>query len=161
MQGIEPERFTADGPIMTRRMRRPPGRLEAFAVLLCLGFVVIMFVLTNTTKSFEGAPDYNYYINAVHGDFTEYRYMHWMLPVFTVLDVLPYYLGYLLWGSAAVLGMTIAARIFGARVPAALLTYQMFFAIFYGQITGIIAGSLALFWWAMARRKWDTAGFSC
>jgi hypothetical protein len=49
----------------------------------------------------------------------------------------------------------LALRIFGGNVPVALLSYQSFYCLFYGQIVGLLAGALALLWWSLvAKRVW-------
>jgi hypothetical protein len=40
----------------------------------------------------------------------------------------------------------------------ALFSYQLLYSLYYGQITGILAGGLGLLWWGMAKQRWWLAG---
>lgn len=155
---LEPHRFTGHARTMTERLTARLSRLDALALFLNLAFAAGITYMA-ATSSFQ-PPDYKVYLETTDGAMADFYYAYWLLPVMRALDLLPLYLHFLLWGGAAVGGVFIAARIFGGRVPAALLTYQMLFATFYGQFTGIMVGALAVFWWALAQRRWHVAGFA-
>ena len=55
-------------------------------------------------------------------------------------------------------GIWFAVRVFGGKSPLALLSYQMLFVCFYGQIAGVIVAGLALLWWSLERKRWLLAG---
>jgi len=38
------------------------------------------------------------------------------------------------------------------------LSYQVFAILYYGQISGLLAGGLALCWWGIAHDRWNLAG---
>ena len=149
--------FTDNPTVIEQRVKSRLSRNEAFALFFNLGFLGILVVL-HTTYGVR-AFDYGSYTNTVHGDFSEWHYAHWFLPVFSALEALPGESGFALWSLANIAGIFCALRVFGGRVAGVMLSYQMLYALFYGQIIGVILGGLALFWWGMARRRWDVAGF--
>jgi hypothetical protein len=160
---IEPHRFTADPQAITERVTEKLNRVNAAVLFLHLCFAGGIFFIA-ATSDFQ-PPDYKVFIETTSPDaataeqaMADFYYAHWLLPVMDVLARLPFYLHYALWGGVAVVGIFVAAHVFGGRVPAVMLTYQMLFVTFYGQFTGIMIGALAVFWWAMAQRRWDVAG---
>ncbi|MEZ4590782.1 MAG: hypothetical protein R3D55_06525 [Chloroflexota bacterium] len=69
-------------------------------------------------------------------------------------------LGFFAWNVFNILGVFAASRILGGqqRWAAALLTYQMFYVLYYGNIVGILVGGLALIWWGVTHQRWHWAG---
>ena len=57
-----------------------------------------------------------------------------------------------------ILGVFFAVRVFNGKALIAVISYQMFYSLIYGNITGLIIGGLALCWWGLANRKWYIAG---
>ncbi|SRR6266496_1843767 len=102
--------------------------------------------------------DFKIYLNTAHGTFTGYYYGYWLLPIFALLAKLPLSWSYLLWSTLNIFGVFLAARVFGGKAPLALLSYQMFYSLIYGGISGVIVGALALCWWGLLNRKWNMAG---
>lgn len=102
--------------------------------------------------------DYNNYLNTAKGNFLQFYYAEWVLPVFWLWARIPYWWGYSLWGILNILCLFFAARIFGGSSTLALLSFQMFYVLFLGQIVGILVGGLALGWWTIAHRRWYLAG---
>ncbi len=51
-----------------------------------------------------------------------------------------------------------AVRVFGGNVLVAMTSYQLLYVLYYGNITGVIVGALALLWWALAHDRWHLAG---
>lgn len=148
--------FVLDLERIDQRLKAPLGRGE-FAGLAAAAFLMLGFVYLGA----RGMPfgiDYIYFTQTVDGDFSQYRYAHWLLPVFALLDALPGYTGFILWGLANILGVWVATRTFGGKPMITLISYQMFYTLFYGQIAGVIAAGLALMWWGIAQRKWEIAG---
>lgn len=78
-------------------------------------------------------------------------------PFFWLWAKLPPTRGYLMWNAAKIACVFLAARTFGGNTVLAVLSYRMFYALFLGQITGILVGGLALAWWALAHRRWQIA----
>ncbi len=148
--------FALDTQHIDKRLRARLGKGE-FAALV----TVVCFLLGITYLGSQGMPfgiDYTYFTNAVHGDFRQYRYAHWFLPVLAVLDALPGYSGFILWGLMNIAGIWYATRVFGGNPVIVLLSYQMLYTLFYGQIIGVIAAGLGFFWWGLSKKRWELAG---
>jgi hypothetical protein len=148
-------RLTSNPDVIDQRLTARLTRWELFAITMNLAMVGV-FVWLHTQGQI--AYDYHDYINAVHGDFSHYYYGYWFLPVFSLLAKLPVPMGYILWCIANILCLFFAARAFGGITPAVLLSYQMFYSLYYGQINCILIGGLTLLWWGMAHRRWYLAG---
>lgn len=128
-------------------------RLTALACMAVLALCTLAHLL-------RGHIPYDYfnYIKTASGDFSNYYYAYWLLPVFALLARLPLLIGYILWGALNVYGVFFAVRIFGGSALAVLLSFQLFYILYFGQITGLILAGLALFWWCAAHRRLDLAG---
>ncbi len=131
---------------------------KAFALLLPLGLAVA-FVATGVV-----APDYRTYIAMVTDrtspDFVGYLYAYWFLPVFQFLSLLPLPAGYLIWSACNIAGVWWGARVFKGNAIIALLSYQMFTVLWYGNITGIVIGALAVMAWSLQRDRAVVAGLA-
>jgi hypothetical protein len=55
-------------------------------------------------------------------------------------------------------GVFFACRLFGGSALWVMTSYPMLYVLFQGQISGVLVGLLALFWWAAAHKKWALAG---
>jgi hypothetical protein len=145
-----------DAGAMDARLR---GRLtgwETFGLGMALGVLGLCLWLDH---SFGYIPfDYNVYIKTAHGDLLQYYYADWILPLFWLFAKLPALVGFSMWSIVNILCLLAAGRIFGGRTALALLTFQFFYSLFLGQINGLLAGGLALVWWAVAHKKWGLAG---
>ncbi|MEP7290725.1 MAG: hypothetical protein ABI835_03030 [Chloroflexota bacterium] len=150
--------FVLDADGIEARLLRKPGLLESFALALPIG-LVLLFAYLNSNSGMPFAPDFDVYLQAAHGNFTGFYYAYWSLPIFQGLAALPgAHTAYILWCVANVLGVWFAVRVFGGSPPLVLLSYQMLFICFYGQVTGVIVVGLALLWWSLERRRWLLAG---
>jgi hypothetical protein len=149
-------RLNADGNEISRRLRARITPWEVFALTLALSLLgVFVWMLA----SLEILPnDFYDYMQTAKGDFSGYYYAYWMLPVFSLLAKLPPLLAFAIWVTVNILGVFFASRAFGGRTALALLSFQMLYVAFIGQIVGIIAGGLALLWWGLRRRRWTLAG---
>jgi len=145
-----------DAQSMNASLRQRLSRGEFFALGLAVGAVGV-FLWLSPTLSFTFF-DFKIYLNTAHGDFNGYYYGYWVLPIFAALAKLPLAVSYVLWGSLNILGIFFAARVFGGKAPLALISYQMFYTLIYGGISGVIVGGLALCWWGLVNRKWDMSG---
>jgi hypothetical protein len=136
------------------RARLSPWELLALVLALCMGGI---FAWVHVQSG--GLPyDYDAYISAGQGNLLQHYYMDWILPLYWLFARLPMPWGYLLWIILGILCVFFAARVFGGNSVLAVLSYQMFYVMFLGQITGILIGGLAFAWWSMAHKRWYVAG---
>jgi hypothetical protein len=121
----------------------------------------VFLVATDLVISGVGLfSDYAIYVNASKGNMDDYFYAYWLLPFLKIFAILPFPASYFLWITLSILGVWFAARVFDGKSVGALLSYQLPYVLFWGQISGIICGFLALFWWAMHQKKWFLAGLA-
>ena len=88
-----------------------------------------------------------------------FYYAYWSLPLFNVLNRLPLPTAFAAWSVLNLLCAWFAVRVFGGKPILVLGSYQMLNILYYGQISGVLAGGLALLWWGILHRKWGAAGF--
>jgi hypothetical protein len=156
--GINPEILSLDPEEMKRRVFKRVSLLEIFSLLLL--FSLILVFSYHHSKGFYLPWDFDKsYLLAGSGDYSNFFYGYWFLPIFWLLEKIPHSLSFIIWASANVFCTFISSRLFGGKSWAALMSYQMIYVVFYGQITGIILGSLALAWWGLANKKYHLAGF--
>jgi hypothetical protein len=146
------------------RLRARITPVEVFALLLAFG-MALGFASLDATHEIGAFPDYQTFLKTADGVFASpsggYFYAHSFRPVFSLLDLLPFYVGSVVWSGLNILGIWFAARVFNGNRVLALLNYQMLYVLYYGNIVGVIVGSLALMWWALhssSRIKWELAG---
>jgi hypothetical protein len=139
---------------LSLRRRITAGELFALALAFSAAGLFLLFS-PNISYAFF---DFKIYLNTAHGIFDGYYYAYWYLPIFALLARLPLAVSYVLWCSINILGIFFAIRVFGGKAIVALLSYQMFYTLIYGGISGVIVGSLALCWWGLNNRKWYWAG---
>jgi hypothetical protein len=151
------QRLTGDPDLIRRRLQAPPGRFEFFALSLNLAFIGV-FLWIHTQVEFE-PWDFSTYILAGEGDYSLNYYAFWIMPLFQILARIPAPLDFILWNIANIAGVFFATRVFGGKAGTTLLTFQMLYILFLGQIIGILLGGLALLWWGMANKRWVIAGF--
>jgi hypothetical protein len=150
--------FELDFAGIEERLRRRVSPGETFALALSIG-LTLLFAFLNSHANMQFAPDFDVFMHSARGNFAGWYYAYWSLPLFQGLALLPgQHTAYILWGIVNVMGVWFAARVFGGRAPLALLSYQMLFVCFYGQITGVTVAGLALLWWSLGRRRWLLAG---
>jgi hypothetical protein len=145
-------RLTFDASAMDAHLKQRITPFEFGAIVLCIGMIVVFALVQDFPF------DYGVYLRAARGDFSEYYYAHWLLPIFELFNLLPVRVGFILWDLLALVGLVFAIRVFGGSIYFALLNYITLYTFFYGQIAPIIVGLLALFWWSMAHRKLWLAG---
>lgn len=138
---------------ITKRITRPE-----FSAL-CLGIGILSGFAYFQWQGLSYPPDFTVYMNAVRGDVNDYYYAYWFLPIFKFFLLFPIPLGYLLWGLLNLCGVWLATRVFGGPNVIVLLSYQMMYILYYGQITGIILGGLALMWLSIIHHRYLFAGF--
>jgi hypothetical protein len=144
---------------MDFRLRARFGKAEFGALILAIAFV-LGFAYLDTAYEFNGFNDYRVFMNATQGDYGGFFYGFWIMPLLQAFNLLPLHLGYILWGLLNITGVWYAARVFGGNGTLALISYQMLYVVFYGNIAGIIVGALALMWWALYHRRPYLAGLA-
>jgi len=149
--------FPADAEAIKARLRQPPTLFEFFALFLALGMLGV-FAWYHALAGEIHPLDYGRYLRVANGDFSIHYYAYWSVPLFSVLPYFPGLTGYLLWGVLSILAIFVAARIFGGHAASAILTYQLFYILFYGQIMALLVGGLALCRWGLVNRRWHWAG---
>jgi hypothetical protein len=154
---LELDNFTFDKDILNQRIRGRITRNEFIGLLIAFGFA---FIFVWNLYHYEiGAVDLIYsYLPAARGDFSEFRYPYWIVPVFQILEHMPLVYAYGIWMALNILGVLFATRIFGGRPILVLSSYQLLYALYYGQITGILVFGLAIAWWGMANKRWHITG---
>jgi len=145
--------------ILWRNITRPLSRGDLFGLFLTMG-VALMFAYQQSVGLYTYKFDFGNYLNSAHGDFSHYYYAYWLLPVFYMLDKLPFPLAYFIWNGLNILGVFFASRVFGGKALWVLTSYQMFYTIFQGNITGILVGMLALLWYSLISEWWIFGGLA-
>lgn len=142
--------------ILSARIKTKPSLGEFFGLMMAVGILMIFSILRYQQEWIT--YDFDNYIGAPLGIYVEFYYHYWIIPILSIFEKLPGVSGYVVWGLINIFGVWFAARVFSSRPGFVLLTYQMFYALSYGQITGILLGGLAFFWWALINNKWILAG---
>lgn len=144
----------SDPAVISNRLHRRLSRGEFFGLALALAFTGIFLWLMKIGAG--GPADLQVYLAG--RDSPMFYYGYWSLPLFTALNHLPLTLAYVLWSLLNLLGIWFAVRVFGGRPIYVLAGYQVLNILYYGQISGLLTGGLALLWWGLVRRKWGLAG---
>ncbi len=133
--------------------------LEMFSLSLCVALTFVFAWYQSQGDAY--AYDFTTYLWAGRGDLQVHYYAYWILPFFRLLTAVSPITAFILWNLANIAGLFFATRVLGGgeKAALALLTYQMFYTLYYGNIIGILLGGLALCWWGMSHRRWYLAGF--
>jgi hypothetical protein len=142
---------------INRRLMARLSLAEFFAIVFALSLTTLS-VLHWPPSGFHVPVDYGNYLQAARGDFDNYYYAYWFIPVLKFFERMPAFPGFVLWSLLNLAGVFMAARLFGGKPTVILISYQMLYTLFYGQIVGIILGGLALTWFGLASRRWHLAG---
>ena len=119
--------------------------LNIFSTFLAIGFVFVVVIIASNHEAVHPV-DYQVYIQATQGDFSGYYYPHWILWLMYPFSQLPYYVGFALWVVLNIVCLVYATHTFGGKLWVLMLSYQLLWIIYYGQIVGIVAGGLAFYW---------------
>ena len=143
-----------DPQVMDERLTRKINPWEFFAIVFALGMLIGMIVIHPDSLHY----DLSNYLKTSNGDFSFYYYGYWFVPVFQLLGKLPVIPVFILWNIISILCVFLAVRIFGGNPVFTLVSYQMLYILYQGQMTAWVIGALALLWWGMAHKKWGIAG---
>lgn len=146
-----------DSTAIHTRLKQKLSIWEAASLGLCLGVAGFIIYIQMTSPGII-LIDYRNYLQAGQGNFSDYFYSYHIVPFFSLLDWLPDIAALILWFSINIAGVWFAARVFGARPALVLASYTMLYCLYYGQITGIIAGGLGLLWLGLVDRRWWLVG---
>ncbi|MEW6718733.1 MAG: hypothetical protein AB1345_14695, partial [Chloroflexota bacterium] len=150
------DRLTTDPNEMDTRLKSRLTPWELLALGLSFSFVGL-FIWAQSRLQIP-PYDYDIYIHTQEYDFYGFYYPHWTVPVFWLLNKLQHPYGYILLNAVSILSVFFALRIFGGNVPMALLSFQMLYVLFLGQIVGVLLGGLGLLWWGISHKRWYIAG---
>lgn len=148
--------FDMDAAAMEGRLRARLSLSELFAITMALAMSCVFLWLYHSGQNVF--YDFRNYLDAGRGIFKEYYYAYWLLPFFTLLTHLPFDLAAIIWDLMGIACLWTACRVFNSRLTPILIGYQALYILFYGQITFVLVGGLALAWWSMAHQKLDLAG---
>lgn len=151
---ILPQQLLIDSTAIEDRIRKRISISEFFGLSFCIG-ILIVFLLTKPGSVFY---DLENYLQTSHGNFSSYYYGYWFIPFFWFLGKLPYPISHILFSALSIFSVFLAARVFNRHAALLLLTYQMFYILYYGQFTGFLLGGLGLLWFGVARKNWGVAG---
>jgi hypothetical protein len=153
----QPELLSSDpDQIKTNLLSRITPR-EFFSLLLLFSLVLI-FTYHHQVGFYIPWDFQQSFLRAGGGDYSNFFYGYWVMPLFWLLEKIPMWISFGIWSALNLLGVFFASRVFGGKSWLALISYQMIYVVFYGQITGLMLGGLALAWWGFASRKVHLAG---
>ncbi len=140
--------------MISQRLSRKIRLTEWLGVTLAFAILAV-FVVNQSEAVYP--VDLKNHLDTVRHTFQGYYYLPVWLPMFELLARLPLNVAWLIWGALNILGFWFAWRVFGGGVWA-WFTATLFYVIFYGQITGILAAGVAVFWMALLHDRWLLAG---
>jgi hypothetical protein len=154
---INADELCTDHNRIIERLKSPLSRFEFFslALLVCL---ILIFAYHHQIGFYQPVDFFYSFIPAGGGDYSNFFYSYWIMPVLFILEKVPFSIAYIIWALINVGSTWFAGRVFGGRRGFSVLNYQLLFVLSYGQITGIILGGLALAWWGLASKKFHIAG---
>lgn len=82
-------------------------------------------------------------------NFEDFFYTPWILPLFAILDLLPFRVAHASANLLSFLGLLYAIRVFRGHIILLSISYPFLMLTFYGQVDGIYAFGLALMFVAL------------
>lgn len=146
-----------DAGRLKQRLFRPISYGEFFGLALTSS-AMLAFAWQHAHHVYPYHYDLGNYLKTANDDFSAYFYAYWFLPVFKLLAGWPFPLAFAFWNSLNIMGTFLASRVFGGKALWTLISYQMIYTLFQGNIAGILAGALALAWICMVNRQWLWSG---
>ncbi|MEO0563796.1 MAG: glycosyltransferase 87 family protein, partial [Chloroflexota bacterium] len=145
------------------RLRAKLSRIDVGLLSAMVVFLLFMTILLlnnedqSTPYRYGIGQDFAIFTSRYYEDFYGF-YAPWIAPVFFLFARIDYALGYLIWSLTSIASVFFAIRVFNSRALPAILSFQMLMLLYYGQVSGHIAGLLALMWWSLHRDRWVLAG---
>jgi len=143
-----------DPGVIDLRIKQRVSPAEFFGLLFSCALVGVFIWLISINQGYP--RDFGIYLEGKENPYFYYGY--WLLPILELLKRLPLEVSYGIWCLVNILGVLFAVRVFNGKAVLVLASYQLLSSLYYGQISGIIAGGLALCWWGMMHRRWYIAG---
>lgn len=137
---------------MDKPLSLKPTPAEFFALLFALLFPVLIAATSRIYGMGYGA-DFQSYIDTANGETARYFYPYWTLIAFKLLALLPFALSYMLWNGLTTLAVYAGVKLLDGPVFWTLLSYQMLWCLFYGQIVGWCVLGLGLAVYAVERQE--------
>lgn len=147
-----------DATTIETRLRKRVSLAEFFGLALAL-LILLAFTINPVAEAI--GFDWENYLRAArepNHPANEYYYPYWVLPLVWLIGLPGVEIGYFIWGALNILGAWFATRVFGGKAILVLVSYQLLYMLFYGQIVGVMLAGAALFWWGMERKRWELAG---
>jgi len=155
--GIQSDLLNFNSDQIEENLKKRVTPWELFSLVLL--FSLILVFSFHHQKGFYQPWDFKQsYLLAGAGDYTNFFYAYWIMPLFWLLEKIPFPIAYSFWAILNVLGTFFASRVFGGKSWLAIFSYQMIYVVFYGQITGLLLGGMALAWLGIARKKLHLTG---
>jgi hypothetical protein len=148
------ESIMPDAAAMDVRLRARLSYMEFAGIVLCCSMIAVFVYLIRINVG--GPVDFTYYMN--DSIRTNFIYGYWLLPIFQLLHKLPFEIAYILWCLINLGGAFFALRVFGGKPALVIMTYQFLTCIYFGQLSGVLAGGLALGWYGINHSRWNLAG---
>ncbi len=79
----------------------------------------------------------------------------WLAPLLSPFITMPGRSGYLLFMAVTILLFWLSARELNGKMPFILLSSQLFWILWWGQIEGFVVFGIALAWSALQRQSWQ------
>ncbi len=145
-----------DPATIRQRVFAPVTQVEAVVVLS-----IAIIVIAATPYPGSGI-DWGIFAGAADGRMENefglgYYYAYWLLPIFDLYDSAGL-VGQILWSMTNVVGVWLAARVFGSRPALVIAGFGALSSFYTGTITGVALGALAGAHWAAHEKRWTVAG---
>jgi hypothetical protein len=139
---------------MDRRLHARISRSELFGVAFCFSLIGIFVWLMQIRMGYP--VDFQVYMEseATSGLY----YSATIKPFFSLLSLLPFTTAYVVLCVINVLCTLYAVRVMGGNPLFALVGFQLLSILYYGNMSAIIIGGIALCWWGLAHQRWNAAG---
>jgi hypothetical protein len=112
-----------------------------FASIAAAVWVAIIFPVT---VGEIGGVDLKVFMAAAEGDLTDFYYAPWSLHFFEAMIGLPMHAQMTIIGIVNIVGLSVAAWVFGGSIPVVVTSYAIGASLFFGQPDGIWAFGLAM-----------------